>query len=143
MFAHVYAAVLLAGTAVVGVAAHELSHAVALRMAGVSCTIEVLPTRDDASQVSTGIYGPLARVRPKRPEDGIPSRSLRVAALMPFCLALPLVLMFVGVLPDPFAADIVGPKLALIVWLGCAIPSPQDFSLAWYPERALAMACDA
>ncbi len=62
---------------------------------------------------------------------------------MPFCLILPLLLIFVGVLPDPFASGALSPKLALIVWLGCSLPSPEDFSVVWYPERAIALAGDA
>lgn len=133
---------LVVGTAVAGVAAHELSHTVALRLAGISGTIEVLPTRDDAGQLSRVIGAPLARVRLTQLGDDIPPRYLRAAALMPLCLSFPLVLISVGIFPDPFASNALGPKLALIVWLGCSIPSPQDFSLAWYPERALSMAHD-
>jgi hypothetical protein len=139
-FAYVQTLALLVGTLGLGVIAHELSHMVALRMGGVSCTLEVLPNRGDAGQFSAGIGGPLARVKPTRPPDEISPWYLRGAALMPLCLASPLVLILAGVSPDPFVSGGVGPKLALIVWLGCSIPSPQDFSLVWYPERALAKA---
>jgi hypothetical protein len=130
---------LLVGTLVVGLVAHELSHFVALRLSGVPCTIEVLPKRDNG-EGSAGIGDPLARVRPTHSMGDIEPRHLRVAALMPLCLSVPLVLVFVGVLPDPFAAGAVSSKLVLIAWLGCSIPSPQDFSMVWYPEEAIATA---
>lgn len=143
MFAYVQLGALLVGTVAVGVAAHELSHVLALRLAGVPCSLEVFPNRGDAEQFSTGIGEPLARVRPTRPPAGISPWHLRVAALMPLCLACPLALVLLGIVPDPFASGAPGPKVALVVWLACSLPSPQDFSLAWYPERALETARDA
>jgi hypothetical protein len=62
---------------------------------------------------------------------------------MPLWLAAPLVLIFAGVLPDPFASGSVGSRLVLVAWVGCSIPSPQDFALAWYPEQAIATAAHA
>jgi len=127
---------LLVGTAVVGVVTHELSHLVVLRLAGVSCTVEVLPGRSDG-QFSAGIGSPLARVRPTHVPEDVSPWTLRCAALTPLCLAVPLALILAGVVPDPFASGSVGGELALVVWVGYSIPSPQDFSVAWYPERAV------
>jgi hypothetical protein len=139
---YVYTPVLLLWTFVMGVLLHELSHIIMWRLAGVSCTVKILPSRDDTDQLSSGIGTALAKVRPTTPPRNISPWYIRSAALMPLCLASPLVLIFFGVIPNPFLSGDLGPKLALIIWLGCSIPSPQDFSLAWYPEKALAAACD-
>lgn len=127
---------LLLGTLVVGLAAHECSHLLALGLSGVPCTVEVLPGRGGGSAPS-GLGSPLARVRPTGSLDAVPPTRLRVAALAPLCLAVPLLLILAGVVPDPFVSGTVGAKLVLIAWVGCSIPSPQDFSLAWYPEQAI------
>lgn len=140
LIAHIEAAALLVGTAVVGVVAHELSHALALRLAGVSYTVELLPGREDRGNLSAGIGSPLARVRPTRLPDDLSPWSIRGAALMPFVLSAPLGLVLAGVVPDPFAAGALVPQLALVIWIGCSIPSPQDFSVAWYPRRAMEIA---
>ncbi len=132
------AVAILLGACVVGVVVHELSHILALRLAGVSHTVEVLPTRDDRKQFSAGIGNPLARVSPTRIPDDVSPWAIRCAALMPLLLALPLVLISLGVFPDPFASGNLGAKMVVVGWLGCSIPSPQDFSIAWYPERAIA-----
>lgn len=130
---------LLVGTLGVGLVAHEVSHLVALRLSGIPYTIETLPARGD-NPASWGIGSPVARVRPTPPVGDIAPTHLRVAALMPLWLTMPLVLIFAGVIPDPLASGSVSSKLVLIAWTGCSIPSPQDFALAWYPEQALATA---
>lgn len=126
---------LLVGTLAVGVVAHELSHVLALWAAGVSWTVEILPDRGDDAEFH-GLSNPLARVRPTRlPADLSPS-TIRAAALMPLWLSAPLALALVGIVPDPFGADL-ATQLAFLVWIGCSIPSPQDFSVAWSPRRAI------
>lgn len=102
--------------------------------------VNVLPNRGDAGQLSVSMRDPLVSVELTRLPDEVSPWFLRGAALMPLCLALPLVLIPFGVLPDPFVSGELGPRLALVAWIGCSIPSPQDFSLAWYPEEALANA---
>lgn len=124
--------------AAIGVLAHELSHAVALRAAGVPCRVEVLPDRDGAAGFRSSALGPLARVTPTSVPAGLPVWRLRAAAMMPVCLVIPVVLIAAGALPVPSAVDSLTLELATIAWLACAIPSPQDFSLLWYPERAMA-----
>lgn len=135
--------VVLFSTVIVGVVAHELSHVVALRLSGITCSVAVLPKPGDHDGLTSGVAGPLVRVTPTRVPDDLSPWRLRAAALMPLWLALPLVAVLVGVVPDPFAAGGPAPKLVLLVWVGCSIPSPQDFSLAWYPERAAALAREA
>ena len=53
-------------------------------------------------------------------------------------LVVPFALVPLGVVPDPFALGNPVVAAAAIGWAGCALPSPQDFALVWYPERALA-----
>lgn len=124
--------------AAIGVVAHELSHAIALRAAGVPCRVEVLPTRDGGGFRSSAL-GPLARVSPTSVPENLQVWRLRVAAMMPLCLVVPVVLIAAGVLPVPSAMDSLALELAAIAWIGCSLPSPQDFSLLWYPERAMAV----
>lgn len=137
------AGVVLVGTAVIGVVAHELSHALGLRMAGVPCRVEFLPGRGESGNFRTGLRGPLARVTPTRVPDDLPPWRLRVTAMMPLCLAVPVGFAFAGVVPDPFAVGDRAIELAVIAWLGCSVPSPRDFSILWYPERAIALHGDA
>jgi hypothetical protein len=132
------AAVVLLGTAAVGIVVHELSHAIALRAAGVSFRLEFMPRRTDTTGRLPTLQGPLARVRPTRLPDDLSPWHVRVAALMPLSLAVPLAFVFSGVIPDPFAAGNPILEAATIAWLGCALPSPRDFSLLWYPKRAIA-----
>jgi len=124
-------------TAAIGVVVHELSHAVALRAAGVPCRIELFPARDDAGGFRAVAIGALARVTPTNVPDGLPSWRLRVAAMMPLSLVVPIVLVATGFLPVPSGVDSLTLELAAIAWIGCSLPSPQDFSLLWYPERAM------
>jgi len=132
------AAVCLVVAAAVGVITHELAHALALRLGGVPCRVTVLPKRGDTGRYRLGVRGPLARVTPTRVPADLPPWRLRVAAMAPLCLATPLALSLVGILPDPFAGGSLALQAATIAWLGCAIPSPRDFSLLWYPEAAIA-----
>lgn len=124
---------------VLGVVSHELLHVLVLRLSGAACTVEVLPDGGDDRHLVAGLGGPLVHVDIEQSEDVSP-RHLRIAALVPFALAFPLVLIVAGVLPNPFLTGSTGGKLMLIGWVACSIPSPQDFSLAWYPARALAAA---
>jgi hypothetical protein len=136
------AGVVLVGTAVVGIVVHELSHAIALRLAGVSYRLEFLPERSDSAGVLPNLRGPLARVRPTSLPDDLSPWHVRLAALMPLSLAVPIGLVVTGVIPDPFALGDPVLQAATIAWLGCALPSPRDFSLLWYPREAIANHCD-
>lgn len=118
-----------------GTVAHELSHALMLRALGVTCDIQWLPGAEADGLVNIG--GSLATVTPRAvPRDLAPWR-LRVAALMPLTLALPIPLVLVGLLPDPLAVDDPLVAAAAVGWLACGIPSPQDFSLVWHAEEAI------
>lgn len=141
LLASLQASAVVAVSVVVGVAAHEAVHVAVLRLAGVSHSVEVLPD-DGAGRVESVWEGALVRVTPDGDGADISPWQLRSAALMPLCLSAPLALVLAGVVPDPFSGGHLTAQVALVAWLGCSIPSPQDFSLAWYPERALAAARD-
>lgn len=125
-----------------GTIAHELSHLVALRTWGVSCTLEWFPHSDGAGLFRASISGGWATVR----LHGVPRRfspwRLRAAALTPLLLATPLALVLLGVISDPIHAGNTYLTAALIGWIACALPSPQDFSLCWYAERVIAESVD-
>ena len=138
LLAYARAPVVVVVSAALGVAAHETAHVAVLRLAGVSHSVEVLPGEDERSGAGWG--GALVRVTPGHGAVDVSPWQLRSAALMPLCLSAPLVLVFAGVVPDPFSGGHPSAQAALVAWLGCSIPSPRDFSLAWYPERAVAAA---
>lgn len=129
--------VVLFAAVVAGTVAHELSHAAVLRAFAVPYEIEWLPARSHAGTLRASLVGGWASVRPRRLSRDCPAWGLRVAALAPFVMATPLVLVLSGVLPDPARAGNQYLTAAMIGWLACAVPSPQDFSLFWYAERAL------
>lgn len=122
----------------VGTVAHEASHALALTAAGVECDVEWLPDRDATGLLRAGAFGTWATVTPRRVPDCASPWQFRVSSMMPLVLVSPFALVLLGALPDPVATG--NPYLiaATAAWLACALPSPQDFSLFWYAERALA-----
>lgn len=128
----------LALAVVVGLAAHEWTHALVLRLAGIDHTISYLPGRTD------GVIGlltccPWAVVEP-RPTGREPAVHLRAAALAPILLAVPVFAAgFGGAIPvdSPIAMAVA------IGWLACAVPSPQDFSVVFYAHCLLEAETDA
>lgn len=125
-----------------GTVVHELSHAVVLRAAGVSFELQWLPRTDDTAPLHASIAGGLASVELRTiPADLSPWR-LRTAALMPFLLATPFAFVVLGIVPDPFQTGNSILSAALIGWLACALPSPQDFSMFWYAGRIISRGVD-
>ncbi|WP_335998529.1 hypothetical protein [Halorientalis halophila] len=120
-----------------GTIAHELAHAAVLRAAGVACEIRWLPA---AGSGDSDRRGPWATVNPRVDAASPSPVVLRIAALAPLVLALPLAMALPGLGPNPFANGSLAMQAAAIGWLGCALPSPQDFSVVWYADRALARA---
>ncbi|QLH79080.1 hypothetical protein HZS55_18045 [Halosimplex rubrum] len=122
-----------------GLVAHELAHAVVLRAAGVAYRIDWFPG-DDTGVLGAGLRGRWAAVRPRATAE-TPAWVLRCSAMMPLALAAPLALVPLGVVADPFATDgLVG--FAAVGWMACALPSPQDFSVLWYADAAVAATAD-
>jgi hypothetical protein len=118
-----------------GLLVHELAHAAALRASGIPCDLEWFP--EGAGLLGGGPVGRWATVTPRRvPADVAPWR-LRAAAMAPVSLTFPLALVALGAVPDPLATGGLALQLAVVGWLACAVPSPQDFSVLWYAERAL------
>jgi len=135
--------VLLAGGALlltlgVGTVAHEFAHGLVLRALGVPFDVRWLPDRDDTGPAGAGFAGRWATVTPRALPPDLPPWGLRVAALAPLVLALPMALVLVGALPDPTGTDNLPLVVATLTWFGCALPSPQDFSLVWHAEAAIA-----
>ena len=122
----------LALSLAVGLVAHEWAHATVLRLAGVDYAISYLPGRPD------GIVGlvtthPWAVVVP-HPTGHEPAWVLRLAALAPATLAVP---VFGLGLAGSVSIDSPVVAATAIGWLACALPSPQDFSVAFYADRLL------
>ncbi|WP_135821045.1 hypothetical protein [Halostella litorea] len=124
----------------VGTVAHEGCHAAVLSLGGVPYDVEWLPARDGATLLRAGALGTWAAVTPRRLPDDTSPWLLRVAALSPLALAAPVALVAAGALPDPTAAGEPALVAATLGWFACALPSPRDFSLVWYAERAIAAA---
>lgn len=121
----------------IGTVVHEYAHAVVLRAIGASCRISWLPGRDAPSTDRAAFFGRWATVTLLSIPRGVSPWGLRLAALAPFALATPVALIPLGVLPDPTAWGNLPLVMATIAWLGCALPSPQDFSLFWHAEQAI------
>ncbi|GAB7020600.1 hypothetical protein [Halostagnicola bangensis] len=120
----------LVATVGIGLVAHELSHALILRLGNVEYEISYFPAR------SGGVVGALASYpwAVVEPSDAptVSTRVLRIAALSPLALTVPAIaLTSSGISPadDPFVAAFT------IGVLACALPSPQDFSVAFYAHR--------
>lgn len=144
--------VCLAGSALViavaaGLLAHEWSHALALRLAGIEYDLEYGPSRRpppraaDANSKRTALANSRvawATVSPRVTGDE-PAWHLRLAALTPLCLPIPLVAILASGGAAWLPAEVV--SAAMIGWIACAIPSPQDFSVALYAHRVLEAEC--
>lgn len=130
------AGAVLALTVVVGLVAHECAHAAVLRLAGIDHSITYFPGRTD------GLAGflascPWAVVRP-HPTGRQSATVLRIAALSPLLLAAPVLAL--GITDHlPVGSPVV--TAVTIGWLACSVPSPQDFSVAFYAHRALEDEC--
>lgn len=116
---------------VVGLVAHESAHAAALRLFGIEHTVTYFPGRTDGVALLASC--PWAVVEPQ-PTGRESTHSLRVAALAPALLAVPVFALGAGgLLP---AGSPVATAFA-VGWLACSIPSPQDFSVVFYAHRVL------
>jgi len=129
------AALTLLGTLGIGIVAHELSHAVALHYAGIPYDISWFPAENGAGHFGVGVRSAWAAVTPKQIPSDAPVWGLRLSAIAPLALALPVVLAVAAGVPVALDAGNVVVAAVTVGWLACAIPSPQDFSVFWYADR--------
>lgn len=122
---------LLVVTLALGVCVHELLHLVPLSFTDAEYTISVLPDAGE-SALQNAVTGGLVRVEIAHVPDATPDWVLRVAALLPVLLALPLALVLAGLLPNPVTAGDHAGTVALVALTGCGLPSPADWSVVWY-----------
>lgn len=122
----------LALSVAVGLVAHEWTHAAVLRLARVEYSVTYFPGRTDGL-VALLTTRPWAAVYP-RPTGRERPWTLRLAALAPALLALP---VFGLAIAGHVTAESPVVAAAAIGWLACALPSPQDFSVAFYAHRLL------
>lgn len=116
-----------------GLLAHEWAHAAVLHLTGTEYSVTILPDRE-RHPIRWLASCPWAVVRP-RPTDATPAWSLKVASLAPLALAVPLfALALVGRAPT---VEQPLPMAFALGWLACSIPSPQDFSVAFYAHRVI------
>ena len=138
--------VLVTGLAV-GICVHELLHLVPLRLVDATCTVTVCPTDDAAPSTDTttsptvwatlqnALTSGLVRVEVTHLPPAAPDWAVRVAALLPVVLALPLLLVAAGVLPDPVATGDHVATAALVAAAACGLPSPADWAVVWHGSR--------
>jgi hypothetical protein len=122
----------------IGIVAHELTHVLTLRAFGISCRAQFGRNQQGARLFDLSLGAPLATVTPQLAADENPESRLRIAALMPLLLAGPFCLIPLGIVPDPFLTGNVPMQVAVVGWLACALPSPQDFSIVWDPTQCVA-----
>lgn len=121
----------------VGTVAHELSHAAVLTLLGIECDLTIGLGRVGASQFDVSLFGTWAAVTPREiSHDGV--SAMRLSSVAPLILAVPFVAIVIGIAPDPLQADSLLPAAWTIGWLACSIPSPQDFSVFWHADQAIA-----
>jgi hypothetical protein len=115
-----------------GTIAHELTHAMVLRALGLGYELEWLPGSEPQAHRNLGVLGAWATVTPRSLNQDTSPWKLQLSAIAPVVLTLPVILMGLGLLPSPLAGGNVIYLSATLAWLGCALPSPQDFSLFWH-----------
>jgi hypothetical protein len=130
------AGTLLVATVGIGITIHELSHAAVLQCLGVPYEIRWLP-ETDGSRFHSALAASWATVTPQRIPQNVPSLGIRLSAVAPLALTLPLVLVATGVVQNPLPSGNEYTTAVTIAWLACALPSPQDFSVFWYADRAI------
>lgn len=122
----------LALSVAVGLVAHESAHAATLRLARIDYSVSYFPGRSDGV-VAALTTRPWAAVHP-RPTGREPPWTLRLAALAPTLLAVP---VFGLALAGLVTSDAPVVAAAAIGWLACSLPSPQDFSVAFHAQQLL------
>jgi len=122
---------------VAGMVAHELVHALVLHAFGIPYDIEWFPQSDHTTVLNVGVFSAWATVTPRSIPRSVPSWGLQLSAIAPVVLAAPFALVLVGIVPDPIDGGSALHAAVTVAWLGCALPSPQDFSLFFHADRVL------
>ena len=131
------AGIVLVGTIAVGVVAHELAHALTLGSFGVPLDIQWLPDGGQSARGGGQLSGRWAAVTPRRIPRTVPTWGIKLSALAPFLLTLPVLLVVAG-FPSPLLTENPYVVAVTVGWLACSLPSPQDFSVFWYTESVVA-----
>ena len=131
------AVAVLALSLMFGIIAHELSHSIALRVFGIDHDVQWLSDRSGRGVFRAGIRGRWAHVDLRDLTNDVAPWKLRVAALMPLLLIVPLLTIPAGLIVDPFQTGNLVLVLGIVGWMACAIPSPADFAIFWHPHDAL------
>lgn len=119
----------LLATVALGLLVHETAHMLALRAFGVPFEVEWFP---EGALGGGPLLAPLATVTPCEVRPTTSVFGLRLASLAPLAMALPMVLVLGGVVPDPVATGDANLAAATVGWLSTSLPSPQDFSSFWH-----------
>lgn len=132
------AGIVLVGAIAIGVIAHELTHALVLHSFGIPYEIQWFPASDQSNQYSSRLSGTWAVVTPSHIPDGVPIWGIQLSAVAPLLLTLPLLLIVF--VEFPLAPPTDNPYFAAVTvaWLACSLPSPQDFSVFWHTDVAVA-----
>lgn len=128
-------AVVLFVTLCVGTVVHEYAHALVLRAFRIEYEMTWLGGREGLGRLRASVLGTWASVTPRNLSADTSVAGLRIASVMPLSLTAPFALVLAGVVPDPLATGSPYVIAATVAWLGCALPSPQDFSTVWYAHR--------
>ena len=133
------ATAVLSGTALLltvaaGVVAHEALHVLVLRSAGVRCSLAFRTARE-GSGFQTLVSGSWASVEMKSVPDDCPNWRLRVAAMAPLAMLVPVGAYAWFVTSGAATGSLTG-SMVVIGWMACALPSPADFSIVWHTEEA-------
>jgi hypothetical protein len=133
----------LLGTVMVGLVAHELMHALVLHVLGVPYEIEWFPGRGRSTRLTNRLSGTWASVTPREVPARVPTWGIQLSAVAPALLASPLLLVALGVVPSPLAANNAYATAWTVAWLACSIPSPQDFSVFWHADVVISEYTDS
>lgn len=133
----IFALLTLGISVAIGLVAHELSHAIALKWFRIPHEIEWLPDRL-SSGLSLGFGGRLAVVSYHRVPSDLAPWKLRLSSLMPLLLTIPVIGVAVAGGAGLVVSEAPYLELAIIGWLACAIPSPADFAIFWHPQQSIA-----
>lgn len=125
----------------VGIVVHELLHAVVLRSAGVECSLSLFPDGTGTGGFETLVSGSLASVEMASVPSNCSPWHLRLAAMAPLAMLVPVVAYGVLVTVGSLTGSTFG-SVVVIAWMACALPSPADFAIVWHTEDALTLAGD-